>query len=155
MFFIVLYMLVDGPDHLRALRGVLPKSARLEMTRLFHQIAHAHRGWAVASLANVLSASILTGIGLNLLQVPGAFILGFIAGFGELVPNIGPFIGALPALLITLLVMPEMFIYVALMFVLVQTVQSYTISPQMLRFSIKLPVLVTILSVLVFGLLFG
>jgi predicted PurR-regulated permease PerM len=155
MFFIVLYMLVDGADHLKAARTVLPKHMRLEATKLFNEIAQAHRGWAVASFANIMSSAILTSLGLWLLGVPGALILGFIAGLGEIVPNIGPIAGAVPALLLTLVAEPDKFLYVVGMFVIVQTVQSYTISPMMLKISIEMPVLVTIISVLIFGTLFG
>jgi len=154
-FFVVLYMLVDGADHLLALRRVLPRGSRLEATQLFHEIAQAHRGWALASLSNVCSASILIGSGLFFIGIPGGFLLGFIAGLGELIPNIGPVLGATPALLFTLLMEPDKFLYVVGMILVAQTIQSYTISPMMLKFSIELPVLVTIISVLVFGLLFG
>jgi putative permease len=155
MFFLVLYMLVDGPDHLKTVRSLLPKNIRLDATKLFNDISKAHRGWALASGLNVASSTILTGTGLLILGVPGAFILGFFAGLGELIPNIGPLISALPALLITLLAIPDKFVYVAGMFVVVWTIQGYTISPLMMKFSVALPVLVTIIAVLVFGTLFG
>jgi putative permease len=155
MFFLVLYMLIDGPDHLKVMRSLLPKRSRLEATQLFRDIAKAHRGWALASMANVASATTLIGTGLFVVGIPGAYLLGFIAGLGELIPNIGPILGALPALLFTLVAQPEKFFWVLGMFLVLQTIQSWTISPQMLKFSVELPVLVTILSVLVFGILFG
>jgi putative heme transporter len=155
MFFVVLYMLIDGADHLKALRVLIPRGRRLDATRLFQDLAKAHRGWAVASLANVASASILAAAGLLMLRIPGAILLGFIAGLGELIPTLGSVIGAAVALLFTLVVKPEMFVWVLLMFIVVDTVQGYTISPHLLKFSVKLPVLVTILSIVVFGLLFG
>jgi predicted PurR-regulated permease PerM len=155
MYFIVLYMLVDGADHLKALRSILPKHTRLEATRLFQEIARAHRGWALASVLNIISSTILTSTGLWLLGVPGAVILGFFAGLGELIPNIGPVAGAMPAIILTLVAEPDKFLYVVGMFIVVQTIQSYTISPMMLKFSIQMPVLVTIISVLIFATLFG
>ncbi len=155
MFFITLYMLIDGADHLKAGRRLLPRHARLESTKVFHEIARAHRGWALASLSNVCSASILIGAGLYFLGIPGAFLLGFVAGLGELIPNIGPIAGAIPAILFTLIAEPDKFFYVVGMFIVAQTIQSWTITPQMMKFSIELPVLVTILAVLVFGILFG
>jgi predicted PurR-regulated permease PerM len=155
MFFIVLYMLIDGADHLKAIRCLIPKRSRLETTRLFNEISKAHRGWALASLSNVASSTILTSLGLWIVGVPGAILLGFFAGLGELIPNIGPVLGAMPAILLTLVAQPDKFFSVCIMFVIVQTVQSYTISPMMLKISVELPVLVTIVSVLVFGTLFG
>ena len=155
VYFIVLYMVVDGADHLKTLRCLLPKDSRLDATKLFNEMSQAHRGWALASLSNVGSSTILTGTGLYFLGVPGAYVLGFLAGLGELIPNIGPLIGALPALLLTLVADPDKFFYVVGMFIIIQTVQSYTISPMVMRFGVELPVLVTIISVLVFGMLFG
>ena len=155
MFFLVLYMLVDGADHLKTLRTLIPKNSRLEATKLFNDISRAHRGWALASICNVASSSILTGTGLFLLGIPGAYILGFFAGLGELIPNIGPLICSIPTLLFVLVADGDKFLYVAGMFVVVWTIQGYTISPLMMKFSVELPVLVTILAVLVFGTLFG
>jgi len=133
----------------------LPQQYRIEATRLFTQIAQAHRGWAVASCGNILSSALLTGMGLYFLGVPGALAFGLIAGFGELVPNVGPLLAALPAVVITLLAEPEKTVYVIGVLILIQTVQSYTLSPLMLRFSVQLPVLVTIIAAIVFGTLFG
>ncbi|MGN6367548.1 MAG: AI-2E family transporter [Phycisphaerae bacterium] len=155
MFFLVLYMLLDGADHLKTIRTLLPRHARLDATRLFNDIARAHRGWALASICNVASSSILSGTGLFLLGIPGAYVLGFFAGLGELIPNIGPLICAAPALLFVLLAETDKFIYVAGMFIVVWTIQGYTITPMMMKFSVELPVLVTIIAVLVFGTLFG
>ncbi len=38
-FFLVLYMLVDGADHLKAMRALLPKNVRLEATKLFNDVS--------------------------------------------------------------------------------------------------------------------
>jgi predicted PurR-regulated permease PerM len=155
MFFLILYMLVDGADHLKAIRALLPKNIRLDATNLFNDIAKAHRGWALASICNIASATILTSVGLSLIGIPGALLLGFFAGLGELIPNIGPLICSAPVLLLILVAQPEKFLPVLGMFVVVWTIQGYGISPLMMKFSIKLPVLVTIIAVLVFGTLFG
>ncbi len=90
-----------------------------------------------------------------MIGVPGAFILGFFAGLGELIPNIGPLIAAMPAILFTLVAASDKFFWVLGMFLVVWTIQGYTISPMMMKFSVELPVLVTIIAVLVFGTLFG
>jgi predicted PurR-regulated permease PerM len=154
-FFTVLYMLVEGPDGLKAFRRLLPKHARLEATKLFDAMGKAHRGWFLASVGNVASSAVMTSIGLWICGVPGAVVLGTIAGLGELIPNVGPILGALPALLLTLVIKPEALMWVVMMFLIVQTIQSYTISPLMMKIGVELPVLVTIIAVLVMGTLFG
>jgi len=155
VFFVVMYMVIDGPDHLKAARSMLPKESRLEATRVFNAMARAHRGWFLASTGNVVSSAIMTGLGLYFLGVPGSIVLGLVAGLGEMVPNVGPIIAALPAVLITAIAEPEKTLYVITMFLIVQTIQSYTISPLVMKVGVELPVLVTIVSVLAMGTLFG
>jgi predicted PurR-regulated permease PerM len=148
-------MLIDGADHLRAVRSLIPRHLRLEATLLFREIARAHRGWAFASLCNVTSSSVMLGTGLYLIGIPGAFLLGFVAGLGELIPNFGPVIAAMPAILVALLANPDKFVWVVGLFIVVDSIQGWTISPHMMKFSVKLPVLVTLMSIITFGLLFG
>lgn len=155
VYFVVLYMLVDGPEHLKALRRLIPPKHRLQVTHLFDDLAVAHRGWFVANMINVASAATMTTLGLWLMGVPGAIILGVLAGLGELVPNVGPFLMALPGILTTALAIPELTLYVVGIYVLIQTVQSYTVSPLVMKLSVQLPVLATIISVIVMGVLFG
>jgi len=154
-FFLIMYMLIDGPAHLQGARRLLPKRSRRDATQVFEEMAQVHRGWFLASAVNVASASILTTLGLTILGVKGSVVLGIIAGLGELVPNIGPFFGALPALVLVLFTDTHMFLYVVGMFLLVQTIQGYTISPLVMRNNIELPVLAIIISVIVMGTLFG
>jgi predicted PurR-regulated permease PerM len=109
----------------------------------------------VANVVNVASASILSSIGLWIVGTPAAILLGIFAGFGEIVPNIGPPIAAVPAVLITLLNDPAKTPWVILMFVIVQTIQGYGLSPLVMKHNVELPPLATILAVLGMGTLFG
>lgn len=155
LFFLVLYMLLEGPDQLQGLQRLLPWRTRHEATAIFEEMASAHRRWFLATFANMFATAVLTAIGLALLGVPGFLVLGIIAGLGELVPNIGPMIAALPSLLVTLAIMPDNFWHVLVMFLIVQTIQGYGISPLVMRLGVKLSVLALLVSVLIMGTLFG
>jgi predicted PurR-regulated permease PerM len=154
-FFMVMYMVIEGPDHLKDARRLLPRSARLDATNLFSAITQAHRGWFLAATGNVISSSTLTAIGLSILGVRGGVVLGVLAGLGELIPNVGPVLFALPAIAVAVIMRPEMLVWVLVMFGVVMTIQGYTISPLMMKVGVRLPVLVTIISVVVMGALFG
>ena len=150
MFFVVLYMLVDGADHLKAMRGCCPRM-RLEATKLFNEVSKAHRGWAFASSANVCKRDVAPGRRIVADRDTGCVGARFDCGAGGVDSEYRAAFGALPALLLTLIAEPDKFWWVVGMFVVAQTIQSYTISPMMLRHSVELPVLVTIVSVIVFG----
>src|SRR4029453_16206760 len=55
-------------------------------------------------------------IGLWLLGVPHFFVLGLIAGIGELIPMVGPILSAIPALIVALTVSPGMALGVGVFF---------------------------------------
>lgn len=155
VLFMALYMTINGDAYLMALRRLLPRHARVEAARVMTTMALAHRGWFFASLCNIGSASLLSCVGLWLCGVPGAVILGVVAGLGELVPNLGPGLAALPAVLVTLVVAPARFLAVLAMFAVVQTIQGYGFSPHVMKHGVDLPPLVTIMAVVVMGVLFG
>ncbi len=155
IFFLTMYMSIDGPIYMANARRLLPKGARLEATRAFENTSTAHRGWFFSSLANVASSSVLNTVGLTILGMPGALMLGIIAGCGELVPNIGPGVAAIPSLLVAL-VSPHMHVaYVAIMFVITASIQGYTISPLVMKHGVDMPPLVTIIAVIFMAMLFG
>ena len=59
-------------------------------------------GFIRARLIETVIISVVVSIGLNIIDFPNALILGLVAGVTNLVPYVGPIIGAVPALLIGL-----------------------------------------------------
>lgn len=155
LFCMVLYMLLEGPEVLLGLSNLLPTTTRLEATDLFTKMTGTHRRWFLATSINMFSSAVLSMIGLSILGIPGALVLGGITGFGELVPNIGPIIVVLPSLLMTLVAAPDKIWMVILMFVAVQAIQGYGISPLVMKMGVRLPVLALVVAVLAMGTLFG
>ena len=89
-------------------------------------------------------------IGLWLLGVPFALVLGLVAGITELIPVIGPWLGAIPGLLVVLATAPEKFIWVALLYLGVQLLENSLLVPRIQGESLNLhPVMV--LAALIVG----
>lgn len=112
-----------------------------------------------AYLRGVLLISFLVGfltyLGLRLLGVDFALILGLIYGITNIIPYFGPLIGALPAVIIALLDSPAQALKVVVLMVAIQQVDSHLISPQILGRSLGLHPLIVVLALLVGGQLFG
>jgi predicted PurR-regulated permease PerM len=98
---------------------------------------------------------VLTWLGLTLLGVPLALILAVLAGLLAFIPNIGPVIAAVPAVLLSLLEGPQMALYVALLYIGVQTVESYLITPFIQRRTVSLPPALTIAAQFLLGMQAG
>ena len=73
----------------------------------------------------------------------------------EFIPFLGPFLSALPAILIALAVSPDLALYVLLLYVGVQQLEGYVLTPLVQQYAVDLPGVVLLFSLLGFGLLFG
>ncbi len=98
---------------------------------------------------------ILTWAGLMILGIPLAFTLAVIAGLLSFVPNIGPILSALPAVLVGLSVSPIMAVYVIGVYVLVQTVESYLITPFIQQRAVAMPPALLLIVQLIMGVWVG
>ncbi len=74
--------------------------------------------------------------------------LGVIAGFTNLIPFFGPVLGAVPALIVSTSLGGLTFVWVLLLFVIVQNVETYVLDPLLVGNSVKVPPLYQLLAVL-------
>jgi predicted PurR-regulated permease PerM len=81
----------------------------------------------------MLGIAIATWIGLLVLGIPLALALAVLAGLLTFIPNFGPVIAAVPAMLLALLEGPTQVLYVGILYLGLQTVESYTLEPYVMR----------------------
>lgn len=98
---------------------------------------------------------ILTGTGLWLLGIPFAVPLGIIAGVMSFVPNIGPLVAGVPAVLIAVAQGPTQGIYVLLLYLAVQNIDGYVITPLIQQRAASIPPVLLIASQLLLAVTFG
>src|SRR5690606_44568 len=106
-------------------------------------------------LISMTVVGVLTGAGLWLLGLPLAFILGALAALLAFIPNIGPVLAAVPAVLLALADGPTTVLWVIGIYVGVQAVESYLITPVVQQESVSLPPALTISFQLLMGVLYG
>ena len=97
----------------------------------------------------------LTGSALAVLGMPLAMSLGVVAGILEFIPVIGPILAAVPGVLLAFSKGPEMALYVTLVYIAVQQIESNVITPLVQRWAVRLPPVIGLLAVVACGLLFG
>ncbi len=97
----------------------------------------------------------LTFLGLWFLGIPFAIPLGIIAGLLSFIPNIGPIAASVPAILIALAQSPTTAFYVLLLYLAVQNLDGFLLTPLIQQRAVSIPPVLVIAAQLLLGVLFG
>lgn len=98
--FFSFFMLVDGRQFVRKLLRLVPNSVFELSLHLNHEISLQMSGFIRARLIESLIVGLITWLGLMMIQFPYALLLALFAAIMNIVPYVGPLIGALPAVFI-------------------------------------------------------
>ena len=128
--FLLFYMLKDKEELVTGMHSVLPENVSRHTHNVIGLIDGVVGSYVRAQLTSATIVGVLVFIGLFLLDVNFALTLGLLAGVLGLIPIIGAFIGAVPGLLVALATDPGKLLWVALLYLIVQFVESNIISPR-------------------------
>jgi predicted PurR-regulated permease PerM len=155
VLFIALYLALRPKVYIDGVLKLLPPRKRQRGHEVFHELGQTLQLWLLGKLVSMSLIGIATGVGLMLLGVPLALVLGVVAGLLDFIPYIGPLIAALPALLIAFTQQPVLALYVALLFFGLQFVEGYLLLPLVERHTVSMPPALTIVMQVLLGLCFG
>ena len=157
--FIAFYMLFDKERYGRRMHtGVYAFASEEKAERVFlnaNRIHHIFQDFIVGKAIDSLIIGILAFIGLTFIQAPFPLILALIIGVTNMIPYFGPFIGAIPAIFITLLIDPPLAIAVGIFILILQQFDGNILGPKILGDSLDLSPLWIILAVVVGGATMG
>jgi predicted PurR-regulated permease PerM len=111
--------------------------------------------WARGQLLLMLSVGVLEGVGFAVLGVPFALLLGVFAGLMEIIPILGPYLGAIPAILVALTQSPTQALLVAAWTIIVNLVEGNILIPRIMQKAVGLSPLTVILALLAGANLYG
>ncbi len=163
VFVLSVYMLIYGPrigDHVRSW---MPPGDGSEEDDYPSQVQHAVVGYVRAQFLFSLLMGLGAGIGLYIFGVLGIFpsgktyavAFGVFFGITELIPFIGPFLGALPPVLVALFQDPLSALWVALLFLGLQQIEGHVVAPQVFGHSLRINPILVIFALLVGGAVAG
>ncbi len=112
-------------------------------------------GWVRGELLLMSFIGVLTYIGLTILRVDFALPLAILAGLLEIVPMIGPIISAVPAVLVAFATSPILAVSTAGLYFVIQQVENNLLVPWIMKKSVGLSPLVTIIALMIGGRLAG
>lgn len=139
-------------------RGVLllmPPHRRERGKEVMEDLRSTLAWWLVGRIASMLIVGVLTTVGLMLLNIPLAITLGIFASLLTFIPNLGPVISAIPAMLLGLVNGPSTAFHVVLLYLGIQMVESYLITPVIQKKAVSLPPVLTLAAQILLGIFFG
>jgi predicted PurR-regulated permease PerM len=119
------------------------------------QVGAALQWWVIAKLTAMVFVGGLTWLGLWLLGIGMPLTLAVLAALLTFIPNLGPIIAAVPAVLIGLLDGPATAGWVVVLYVAIQTIESYLLTPLLQQQAVSLPPALTITAQLVMVVFVG
>lgn len=158
-FFVVIllaiYLASEPLFYVRGFIKLFPIENRERVREILVGIFETLRWWLIGKAGSMVFIGLLTWIGLSILGVPLALTLGLIAGLLSFIPNFGPIISAVPAILLAFIDKPITAVYVLALYVGVQLVESNLVTPLIERETIELPPALTIIFQLALGIIIG
>jgi predicted PurR-regulated permease PerM len=152
---IAIFFAADPKLYRSGFLSLFPHRRRERMTEVLDELGFTLWWWLMGQLATMASVGILVGVGLTLLGVPLSGTLGLIAAILSFIPSLGPFISVIPAIMLGLTISPTMGLWVALLYLGVQTLEANVITPMIQQRAISLPPAFVLASELLLGLLLG
>ncbi len=154
---IAFYLLVDLPRIREVFRSLVPVDARGDAMVLARRLSQAIGGYFRGQLGVALAVGTLSSIGLLIIDLPFWLIIGMVAGIFNMIPLIGPYIGAVPGIAIAFTTGGGLSqaIAVAVVMTVVQQIDNHFISPLVMQRAVKLHPAVVMMALLAGGTLMG
>lgn len=149
------YLLLEEEGLKKIYKGVLPKEQYLDLSETTRKIAMKLGAWLRGQLTLMLAVGALDTIGLLIVGNPYALSLGIWAGMTEAVPIVGPWIGAIPGIIVGLTQSPLQGLLTLIVYLVVQQIENGILVPRVMSKAVGLNPFIVILAILIGGKLYG
>ncbi len=156
LIFALALFLVWSPDiYKRGFLSLFPKRLRPRFSDVLNKAAESLWFWLTGQGVAMLIIGSLTGLGLWMIGMKFALMLGLIAGLFAIIPYVGPFLSAIPGIILALAQSPKEALLAGAVYLGVQFIEGNFITPTVLRSQASLPPVLTLISTVAMGLVFG
>jgi predicted PurR-regulated permease PerM len=149
------YLAADAGLYRRGLLRLVPPRHQPLAEHTLDRLAHDLSRWLLGQAVSMAAVGALTAIGLAAIGMPLALTLAAIAAVLDFVPYFGPLASGALIVLIALTEGDRQALWALLLCVAVQQTEAYVVQPLAQRWAVRLAPVLSMLSVLVFALLFG
>jgi predicted PurR-regulated permease PerM len=147
--------LADPQAYRKVFVRLFPSFYRRRIDGILDKCEESLEGWVTGAFIAMSAVGILSILGLSILSVPAALALGVLAGFLNLIPNLGPTMSVIPAMAIALLDAPWKSLAVFIIYFFIQQIESNFLTPYLMARQVSLLPAVTLIAQLFFVTFFG
>ncbi|MFH0951956.1 MAG: AI-2E family transporter [Patescibacteria group bacterium] len=155
ILFLTFYMTLEEQGVEKFVKAIAPVNYQPYFIQLIRRIQERLGLWLRGQLILGLIIGALSFVGLVILGVPYPLVLALIAGITELVPIIGPILGAIPAVFIALTVSPWKALFVIILYLVIQQLENNLVVPKVMQRVAGLNPIVVIIIMLIGAKLAG
>ena len=147
--------LLIKPKREISLVKILPKKIQYDVDMLLGEINSIFRSFVNGTLSLATLVFVLCAIGFSIADLKGAILFAFFCGITNIIPYIGPYIGAAPALIVAFSQGTGIGIAVLIVILIVQGLEGNLLQPIVMSRTMKLSPVTVIISLLIFGHFWG
>jgi predicted PurR-regulated permease PerM len=114
----------------KGIRKLVPPNGRQKADDVLDHLGTSMKQWLTGKIFAMFVVFVLTAIGLKIMGMPMWLALAIIAGFLNFIPNFGPLVAMIPAVLVALSQGPQTAFFVVGLYLLVQFLESNLITPK-------------------------
>ncbi len=152
---LVFYLMKDSSPIRESLHAPFPTAIRPFLRDILDIADRTLGGYIRGQLTLGVIVGVIVAVGLLLLDVPFAVLLGIVAGLTELVPIIGPWIGGAVGVLVTLATEPDKVLWVILLYLIVQLLENTLLVPRIQADTLNMHPIAVILVITIGSQYFG
>lgn len=149
LLFLVFFWLTERARLQRYALAFLPLDRREGVRAGWNEVEARLGLWVRGQLVLMATLGLAAGVAYSLIGLPGALLLAVIAALAEVVPMVGPLIGAVPALLTATTISPQTTVLTLVVYLLLQLVEGNVLVPVVMRNSVGLSPFLVLVSILV------
>ncbi|EOS7753426.1 AI-2E family transporter [Enterococcus hirae] len=127
--FILLFMFKDGHKFIDALAKFFPQGIRGEVRQTVKELNETLSAYISSTIVDAVIIGIMSFIAMTIFKQPYSLLLAVFCGIINIIPYVGPFIGAVPAVIVGLFVSPFQALYMALSILVIQQLDGNVIKP--------------------------
>jgi predicted PurR-regulated permease PerM len=151
-----IYLLTERSDRLlRPVERLFPPARRPALARAVEALEPRLRWWFLGTIASMVLVGLASWAGYAVIGLRFALPLALVAGALEIVPTIGPLLTFAVALLVAATQGTTQLLGVVVVYSVVQVVESYLILPLVMERAVRIPPIVTLATVILWGNVFG
>jgi predicted PurR-regulated permease PerM len=146
MFVVAFLLSLDAPAVRKDLRRLVPNDYRNDFDQIWRKVRKMLYAYVRGQLIIAGLIGILSGIACAVLGLADPVALGLIAGLTALIPYLGPFLGAIPAILVGLAAAPIKALLIAVVYFLISNIILNFVYPKVMGDAVRLPPVLVIVA---------